>query len=324
MRGQEVASRPGDPAALPRLVALVVGAVLAGAACSGRSAVPEAGGDGLDGRVYRHELEEQVPELRRLVRVLTAECLDDAGYSQWMEAEALRPEGEAMAFSGMAFWHPWEAGPTTPGAAETFGLRGITLAFQQPLPGRVLSDDPAFDEALALCRSQLDEMAGVALADQVAEWVELRSQIRREFISVAQPAVEALLSEQISCFVDRTDLDASVGDLDDYGAVLSALGVESGEMMTMKEGDPPLPGELVVQQRLPDLYRPSASEVHVARHFVTCAEELQFVDRLLDAQAGPRERALVAHEGELDRTGQWVTSAFESLATYRESVELTE
>lgn len=243
-------------------------------------------------------IEALASEVQHLVDALTAACMSAAGYDQLELAEGLRPRGRALAFSGMVYWHPLEAGPTTQAEARQFGLLGVSLAFQQPLAGDVVGKDASFQDELKRCHRQVSTTAGRDVFGDLNAWVRKQSEIRSAFIETASPDVLPLLAEQIDCFAARVGVSPDVLAGGDYRELLGALGIAEGEWSLYHAPDPPA-GELLVIPRSAGRYGPTEAEISVAEDFVACANETELDASVQGAQLPAREFVLRDYASEI-------------------------
>ncbi len=267
---------------------------------------------------FELDVERDTRQISLLAARLVALCMESMGHPQGVEAEAMRPHGDPYAHTGMVYWHPLESGPTTTLEAETFGLLGLSFAFQQALPGEIVGNSPRLDEARTACKSSLDEIAQSPLESVLNEWARVRSEIRNQFIDFAEVEAAALLREQTDCFVDRVHIEAETAASGNYRKILKSLGVAAG----IAKSPPTVvqsKDQIVVVERRPTIYFPSPREVEVAKAFVRCGEETNFAARLIRNQAVPRERGLMMNAETIDRYESWASSTLERLQRYDSS-----
>ena len=305
-----IAWRPHRSA--PRPVAIVVAAAFLAAGCAG-TGERSGGHPGV-----RTSVESKLQEVHARVTVLEAECMDDSGYSQLLEAEASRPFAEPYAYTGMVYWHPLETGPTTTEEAEAFGLRGLSFAFQQGLAGDLIGDDPSFTAALEACRSALGAELGEDVHTTLNAWIETRSAIRHVFIGRALGHAEPLVAEVMSCFLDGLGWTYDLGDAPSFDALLDAHGVAEGRTSVAAAEQAELSGSMRAAARSPMIYQPSEDEVVVAKAFAGCVATTDFVERLDEAQTPSRDSTLADHHSELAWYEGWADRVLDALREVEE------
>ena len=298
----------------PALRRIVIAVIILLASCSSpddSTGISEFG--------FELDVERDTRQLSLLAATLVARCMDSLGHPQGIEAETLRPHGDSYAHTGMVYWHPLESGPTTTLEAETFGLLGLSFSFQQALPGDIVGASPRLDEARTACKHSLDEIAQTPVEAVLNNWASVRSEIRHQFIDLAEPEAATLLREQTDCFVERVGIEAEPAARGDYREILKSLGIAPG----ITKSSPTVlqsPDQIVVVERLPTLYFPSPQEVEVAKAFVRCGEEFNFAARLDRIQADPRETVLSMNADTINWYGSWAASTLERLQRYDDSL----
>lgn len=292
----------------------IAAATLALAACSSRtgdSAVPSAAP--VDIADDRLGLEIGIQTLRLETLDMRNECARRSGFPQLMHAQAMRPN-EASAHRGMTFWNPLESGPVTRDIAAQFGFVGVTTIFEESVPAEVVGDDPEFDAVVAACEAQVDDAAGSDISERFAAWTDFTNTVRRDFMNIVEPAAAEVLAEQRTCFADRTGADVD-GDFDD---VLDEIGIEIGEYVDL-EADVAVYDLIEVIEQPRSVYQPTEAEIDLAQTFADCADDTDFVNRLLEVQKGPRAEILESHGDTIAEFADWSNQTVEALRDFEPS-----
>ncbi|WP_395155408.1 hypothetical protein [Ilumatobacter sp.] len=199
---------------------LLAVSVLALAACSGQA--DEDRSEPVLG------LETGIVDLRIATLDARNDCVRLSGYPQMMHAQAMRPS-EEHARRGMVYWNPLESGPMTTSYAEQYGLVGVVTAFEEPVPGDVISTDADFDRTIQACDEQLNTAIGEDVTAGFAEWTEFSDSVRDEFLGLAVVDAGDLIAEQESCFAKAVGLPA---DDVDFSSALEQLAITEGPTVT--------------------------------------------------------------------------------------------
>lgn len=262
---------------------------------------------------FEHELELGMATIGDIHEQLIASCMSSSGYFELEEARQLRVDLKPLAHSGMVFWHPLETGPTTMAEAEVFGLRGVSLAFQQSLSGSIVGSNWAFARALNSCQESVDDLIGLAITETVKKWVRDYSEIRKSFIGRVERVANPVLEPQLVCFAREAGIAEDVVLLIDRDTMLDSIGVEAG--LFSRHEPPELPvGEIEVYPRLPVTYLPTPAEIVLSKHFVNCAQKNNLVERILEVQQVPRTETLAEFESLLADYRDWAEEAEGALA----------
>ncbi|MEM9563552.1 MAG: hypothetical protein AAGA93_13085 [Actinomycetota bacterium] len=294
-----------------RCAALLVFALVAGCSANRGQETPFG---------FEHEVEHGMGEIQLAYSVVVANCMADAGHPEPMLAERLRPSFDPIAHSGMVHWHPLETGPTAVHEAETYGLLGVSLAFQRPLAGDIVGSTPDFDGALATCRESVDRAVGTPVNDTLDAWTADQSRIRRSFIERVEPMAAPLIEAQLACFGNAAGISDQTAAAGDFEAMLRELGIEPG-VMTASVAPDVTPGTVGIHQRLPTTYSPTEQEVAVAHDFVDCATEMDLIERMLEIEAEPRRATLEEYDDMLSRYRDWIDVTKPELVLRRGAIE---
>lgn len=282
---------------------LVAISVIALAACGGQS--NEDRSEPLLG------LEIGIDDLRISALDARNDCVRLSGYPQMMHAQAMRPS-EDFAQRGMVYWNPLESGPMTTSEAEQFGLIGVGTAFEEPVPGDVVSSDDGFDRTIQSCDEQINNAVGEDLTASFATWTEFSDEVRDEFLVIAIVDAGNLISEQESCFANAVGLSA---DDIDFSSVLEQLEIAEGTTETPESTVAVYEGIEVIE-RPRTIYRPSDREVEVAKSFAKCSTDIDFANRLDQLQEPIRATVLENHADDIAGFAQWSNTTREQLDGY--------
>ena len=259
---------------------------------------------------FEHELEQRMATIGDDYERLVASCVSASGH---IELEEVRQPGTGSntnpaAHSGMVFWHPLETGPTTMAEAETFGLRGVSLAFQQTSGDVIVGSNLVYDRTLRSCRESVDKKTNAAITETLKKWVGDYSEVRRSFIDWIEPVAKPVSETQLLCFAREAGIAEDVVMLLDRDAMLDHIGIGSG--LFSQQVPPELPaGEIAIYPRSPATYSPPAAEIDLAKHFVNCAQRTNLVERILEVQRVPRKETLAEFEDLLTSYRNWANDA---------------
>ena len=197
--------------------------------------------------------------------------------------------------------------------AETFGLRGVSLAFQQTSGDVIVGSNLVYDRTLRSCRESVDKKTNAAITETLKKWVGDYSEVRRSFIDRIEPVAKPVLETQLLCFAREAGIAEDVVMLLDRDAMLDHIGIGSG--LFSQQVPPELPaGEIAIYPRSPATYSPPAAEIDLAKHFVNCAQRINLVERILEVQRVPRKETLAEFEDLLTSYRNWANDAETALA----------
>ncbi len=174
---------------------------------------------------------------------------------------------------------------------------GIDAQFGTAQAGLISSDDPAFVAAMRQCEQKVAGEVGAEIFELLDVSLTLRNEAVTAFRVTVGPALDSLIGERMVCFADRVGVTSEeLLRLGDWSDVFRILGVQPGhhravdarsDSGTLGDGA----GTLVLEPPT-EVYEPSPGEVELALTYVDCADEIDFVPRLLALQRGPREQVL--------------------------------
>ncbi|MCP3939594.1 MAG: hypothetical protein GY708_29985 [Actinomycetia bacterium] len=249
-----------------------------------------------------------VKELRRAKGDYTAACMSERGFPQLVEAELLRSNPGSLALRDDPLHiDPLDLGPHTEEQALQYGMTEATFESRASTPGKVISDDAAWDEVFEDCGAMFDATVAASseqVSDVMSTFVDLFNEVGPEFSEATRAGVADLLEERFTCLRDgsypQLDVDAAVGMGFEVGRAVGLAGVPYGETVepdTSELDRSVEPGQVVVFRPVGNVvYTPSPAETEFALAWVQCGEQVDFVDRLEDLQEGPRTEILARHE----------------------------
>ena len=261
------------------------------------------------------------------------ECMNDAGYPQYLEAwsEALdaldADTQDPLARSQM------QIAPHNEEQARTFGMIGIRDVWPpQIASGEVVTNERGYPTALESCgrthSPQFDvgiydeNQHGETLYDEISafesDYWDLYWDMERDFTDATAQPLADLLNDQLACASDAgyplLDVDDSLLHLDDpksqpsWRLILTFSGIEVAPDSPKEEAaydpgryEPPVEGIKVVMPIEEPRYEPTASEIDFALAYVQCGRELRILERFEQIQEDARMPILAEYESRILR-----------------------
>lgn len=239
----------------------------------------------------------EVETIRTVWGDLTADCMVEAGYSQFGDVN-LGAAAAASSTVSMAPLSPREFGPTTLSEARQSGYDPTRLSPAPTFPKIVESEA---ESLFSTCRSTSWSRIGSAALETISQIEALANDLHnklREQLVTSPAAMEV--------FIERTECLAGEGypvDPDDpimFRPESKTAGITFGRLIPSdSEG---LSDSLFLEPTA-DVYQPTAGEVDLAVADFQCRQQIGHFDRLVAAAVPIQDQLIDAHSSDLQQLG---------------------